>query len=121
MEQTSSGAAAAVSGQLAEPPTAEQVRAAAEALALLAEPTRLQLLWILSTGEHDVSTLATRVGASATSVSQHLAKLRLAGLVQARREGRRHLYTARGAHVRRVVLEALYFADHQLGGHPIHD
>lgn len=121
MEQISFGAAEVDSGHLAEPPTTEQVRAAAEALALLAEPTRLQLLWILTTGEHDVSTLATTVGASATSVSQHLAKLRLAGLVQTRREGRRHLYTARGAHVRRVVLEALYFADHQLGGHSVHD
>lgn len=121
MKQLSSRSARGESDHAAEAPTAEQVRAAAEALALLAEPTRLRLLWVLTTGEHDVSTLTATVGASATSVSQHLAKLRLAGLVNARREGRRHLYTARGAHVRRVVQEALYFADHHLGGHPMHD
>lgn len=118
MEQTSSGAEI---DRMSDPPTADQLRAAAEALALLGEPTRLQLLWILTTGEQDVSTVATTVGASVTSVSQHLAKLRLAGLVEARREGRRHLYVARGAHVRRLVLEALYFADHQVSGHPVHD
>lgn len=121
MKQTSSPAVRGEWDHAAEAPTAEQVRAAAEALALLAEPTRLRLLWVLTTGEHDVSSLAATVEASATSVSQHLAKLRLAGLVKARREGRRQLYTAQGAHVRRLVQEALHFADHHLGGHPMHD
>lgn len=88
---------------------------------MLADPTRLRLLWLLSDGEHDVGTLATAVGAARPAVSQHLGKLLLAGLVSSRREGRRVLYHARGGHVRRLVTEALYAADHHLTGADEHD
>ncbi|WP_280854099.1 metalloregulator ArsR/SmtB family transcription factor [Streptomyces sp. SAI-041] len=36
--------------------------------------------------------LADRVGGALPAVSQHLAKLKLAGLVRSRREGRRQVY-----------------------------
>ena len=91
------------------------------ALRMLADPTRLRLLWLLRDGEHDVGTLAAAVGAARPAVSQHLAKLVLAGLVTSRPEGRRRLYRARGAHVRRMVVEALQAADHQVSGVPEHD
>ncbi len=102
-------------------PSPAQVDAAVSAFALLADPTRLRLLWLLSAGELDVGTLATSVGATASATSQHLAKLRLAGLVSVRRDGRRHLYLARGGHVRNLIAEALYQADHQVSGHPDHE
>ncbi|MEU5908426.1 hypothetical protein ABZ780_29130 [Micromonospora sp. NPDC047467] len=54
-------------------------------------------------------------------MSQHLGKLRLAGLVTVRREGRRALYTARGGHVRRLVTEVLQAASHRVQGIPEHD
>jgi hypothetical protein len=66
-----------------QPVEAERLLVAAEVLGLLADPTRLQLL-LLATGEQDVTTLAGQVTASRSSVSQHLGRLRLAGLVQAR-------------------------------------
>ena len=88
---------------------------------MAAEPSRLRILWALSDGELDVATLASIAGISATATSQHLAKLRLAGLVVARRDGRRVLYSARGAHVRRLIAEALFQADHQVSGAPIHE
>ena len=88
---------------------------------MAAEPSRLRILWALSDGELDVATLASIAGISATATSQHLAKLRLAGLVVARRDGRRVLYSARGAHVRRLITEALFHADHQVNGAPIHE
>ncbi len=103
-------------------PSDRQVAAAVTAFTLLAEPTRLRILWALSDGaEHDVTTLAGLAGVPATVASQHLSKLRLAGLVTARRTGRHVHYTARGGHVRRLLAEALFHADHALTGEPEHD
>jgi DNA-binding transcriptional ArsR family regulator len=111
--------AGASDGQLLPPGT--QVEAAVSALRMLGDPTRLRLLWLLRDGEHDVTSLAATVGAARPAVSQHLAKLVLAGLVAARPDGRRRLYRARGAHVRRMVVEALHAADHHVTGAPDHD
>ena len=102
-------------------PDPEQVDIAVTALRMLADGTRLRLMWLLREGEYDVSSLADLVGAARPSVSQHLAKLLLAGLVTSRRDGRRALYTARGGHVRRLVTEALHAADHYVSGEPDHD
>jgi DNA-binding transcriptional ArsR family regulator len=101
-------------------PDAERVDAAVEAFRMLAEPTRLRLMWLLGDGERDVTDLATAIGAARPAVSQHLAKLRLAGLVVARRDGRRAVYGVRGGHVRRLLAEALGVADHQVTGVPDH-
>jgi DNA-binding transcriptional ArsR family regulator len=102
-------------------PPGEQVEAAATALRMLADPTRLRIMWLLRESELDVTALTGHLGAARPAVSQHLAKLRLAGLVTVRREGRRALYTARGGHVRRLVTEVLSAAEHHLTGAPDHD
>jgi DNA-binding transcriptional ArsR family regulator len=102
-------------------PSAEQYALAAEAFALLADRTRLQLLHTLGEGEADVGTLTERCGAARPAVSQHLAKLRLAGLVTVRKEGRRMVYGLADGHLRRVVDEALNLADHRLSGERPHD
>ena len=86
----------------------EAVEAAAATLRLLADPTRLRIVWALLHGEHSVNDLAEHVGAQAAAVSQHLAKLRLSGLVRARREGNRIFYAARDEHIRRLAAEALF-------------
>src|SRR5690242_10448214 len=102
--------------------TRDQVEAAVGSFALLADPTRLRVLWALRDGaEHDVTTLSGLAGASPTATSQRLAKLRLGGLVATRRDGRRVLYRARGGHVRRLLVEALSHAGHQVRGDPEHD
>lgn len=88
---------------------------------MLADATRLRMLWLLCGDEYDVTTLAGEVGVARPAVSQHLAKLRLTGLVSMRREGRRVLYRARGGHVRRLLLEAINAADHHITGQPDHD
>jgi len=97
------------------------VAAAVEVLGMLAEATRLELMWELLGGERDVAGLTAAVSASRSSVSQHLGRLRLAGLVQVRREGRRMIYRARGGHVRALVAEALFHADHDVTGADVHD
>ncbi|MEU5533361.1 metalloregulator ArsR/SmtB family transcription factor [Streptomyces sp. NPDC020362] len=75
-----------------EDPSADVLAAAAAAFGLLASSSRLHLMWALSQGESDVTHLADRVGGALPAVSQHLAKLKLAGLVRSRREGRRQVY-----------------------------
>ncbi|WP_327582691.1 metalloregulator ArsR/SmtB family transcription factor [Nonomuraea sp. NBC_00507] len=104
-----------------EQPTPAQVNAAVDAFRMLSDATRLRLMWLLSSGERDVNSLAQSIGAPRPSVSQHLAKLRLAGLVDTRRDGRRVLYRARDSHVRALIAEALFHADHEVSGLPRHD
>ncbi|MGW7454612.1 ArsR/SmtB family transcription factor [Streptomyces sp. NPDC054787] len=99
----------------------DRLDAAASVLALLADRTRLALMERLGRGEADVTTLTASCGAARPSVSQHLAKLRLAGLVTARKDGRRVVYALSHGHLRRLVDEALNVADHQLGSLPPHD
>ncbi|WP_035844524.1 ArsR/SmtB family transcription factor [Kitasatospora azatica] len=99
----------------------ERLEVAAAVLALLADRTRLALLQRLGAGEADVTTLTEACGAARPSVSQHLAKLRLAGLVATRKDGRRVVYSLRHGHLRRLVDEALSVADHQIGALPPHD
>ncbi len=73
-------------------PSAEVLAEAAAAFALLSSPPRLHIVWALTQSECDVTGLAERVGGALPAVSQHLAKLKLAGLVRSRREGRRVIY-----------------------------
>lgn len=104
-----------------EPADRARVTVAVEVLALLADRTRLTLLRRLCDGEADVSTLTRECEATRTSVSQHLARLRLAGLVTTRKDGRRVVYALRHGHLRRLVHEALSVADHQIGHLSPHD
>ncbi|MQA01281.1 MAG: metalloregulator ArsR/SmtB family transcription factor [Streptosporangiales bacterium] len=93
-------------------PNEEQVDLAAESFRLLADPTRMKILWALLQGESSVACLADLVGAAPTAVSQHLAKLRLAGLVRGRREGTFVYYSAADVHVQQLLEQALFHADH---------
>ena len=97
------------------------VDAAAAAFRLLGDRTRLRLMWVLGDTEQDVTSLTEAVGAARPAVSQHLAKLRLAGLVDARKVGQRVLYQARDSHVRNLIAEALSHAEHQTTDIPGHD
>lgn len=70
----------------------ELLQAAAGRFGLLASTMRLHIVWVLAHGDMDVGGLADAVGGTLQAVSQHLAKLKLAGLVRSRREGRRQVY-----------------------------
>jgi DNA-binding transcriptional ArsR family regulator len=96
------------------------VEAATTLLTMLSDATRLRLAARLLDGELDVTSLTEAVGAARPAVSQHLGKLRLAGVVRVRREGRRQLYRLADAHVQRLVIEALYTAEHRLSDRPAH-
>ena len=64
----------------------------AEILKTLASPRRLNILHELARGPMEVGRLAEAIGASQPSVSQHLAVLRTAGIVEAERDGREVRY-----------------------------
>ncbi len=74
---------------------------------MLAATARLQIIWLLCDGERDVGTLAGEVGQSVAAVSQHLAKLKLAGIVRSRKEGRRHVYLVADTDVSEIVQIAV--------------
>lgn len=94
-------------------PASEYVDVAVEGLRMLADPTRLRLLWLLCGDEYDVSTLAQRLGVTRPAVSQHLTKLRLAGLVTQRRAGRHVLSRARDHHVGELLDVLVHDAGHR--------
>jgi DNA-binding transcriptional ArsR family regulator len=100
---------------------AAQVAAAVQSFALLADPTRVRMLWALRNAELDVATLAGVAGCRPTVASQHLSKLRFAGLVEGTRDGQRVVYRLCGAHVRGLLVEALFQAEHHVTGIPLHD
>lgn len=102
-------------------PGPELLDAAASTLRMLAEPTRLHLLWQLSNGPKTVSELTIAAGVPRTVASQHLAKLRHGGLVDTRKEGRNVIYSLRDGHLVRLIRETINHADHQMTGEPTHD
>ena len=91
-----------------------------EVFRMLADATRVQLLWALVDAERSVNDLAEWVGKPAPSVSQHLAKLRMAKLVRTRREGTQVFYRLENDHVRQLVTDAVFNAEHAAGGIPAH-
>jgi DNA-binding transcriptional ArsR family regulator len=111
----------ATASDLQEPLMSDDViQAATVTLGMLADGTRLRLMAALVDAESDVTALTRLVGAARPAVSQHLGKLRLAGLVRARRDGRRSVYAVTDPHVRRLVVEALRMAEHRVSDRPAH-
>jgi DNA-binding transcriptional ArsR family regulator len=98
----------------------DQVDLAVEVFRMLADATRVQILWALIDGELSVSDLAERTGKAPASVSQHLAKLRMARLVRPRREGTTIFYRLDNDHVARLITDAIYNAEHAGPGIPGH-
>jgi DNA-binding transcriptional ArsR family regulator len=98
----------------------DQVDLVVEVFRMLADATRVQILWALVRREMSVGDLAGHVGKPAPSVSQHLAKLRMARLVRTRREGTTIFYRLDNDHVRQLVTDAVFNAEHAGPGVPGH-
>lgn len=98
----------------------DQVGLVVEVFRMLADGTRVRLLWALVDRELSVTELADHVGKPAPSVSQHLAKLRMARLVRTRREATTIFYSLENEHVRQLVTDAVFNAEHAGPGVPGH-
>ena len=98
----------------------EQAELAVEVFRMLSDATRVRLLWAVIDEELAVNDLAERLGKPAPSVSQHLAKLRMARLVRTRREGNQVFYRVENEHVAQLVRDAVYNAEHAGPELPLH-
>lgn len=98
----------------------DYVELAAEVFSLLSDPTRIRIVLALEAGELSVNELAEQVGKAPAAVSQHLAKLRWAKVVQTRQEGTRVFYSLIDEHARELVHQALYQAEHVVDFWPRH-
>ncbi len=86
----------------------DRVRRASEHFALLAGETRLKILALLQyAGELCVCDLATVLNMTPAAVSQHLSRLRIGGLVRARRDGMTTYYGCTGVSDRIPCVPAL--------------
>ena len=63
-----------------------------EVMKILASPRRLEILHLLADEPKEVGRLADEMGISQPNVSQHLAVMRAAGIVEAERDGREVRY-----------------------------
>lgn len=102
-------------------PGPQLLETAAVTLRMLAEPTRLHLLWQLAEGPKTVTELTATAGVPRTVASQHLAKLRHSGLVDTRKNGRHVIYSLHDGHLVRLIRETINHADHRITGEPTHD
>lgn len=98
----------------------DQVGLVVEVFQMLADPTRVQLLWALVSCEISVNDLAAHVGKPAASVSQHLGKFRMARLVRTRREGTAIFYSLGNDHIGQLVSDAVFNTEHAGQGVPGH-
>jgi DNA-binding transcriptional ArsR family regulator len=83
---------------------------ASELMKLLSHPHRLMILCELNQGECSVGDLGERIGINQSPLSQHLARMRHEGVVEARREAQTVYYSLAGEEVAAVIslLYSLY-------------
>ena len=87
---------------------------------MLADATRVRIILALRDEEQSVNHLAELLDKTPASVSQHLAKLRLARIVSTRQDGTRVYYRLADEHANQLVTTAIFQAEHSLGGSPRH-
>ena len=85
----------------------EKAKRAADFLKALAHESRLMILCILSQGEKSVSELERMLDLRQPTVSQQLARLRLDGLVEKRRDGK-VIYYSLASDEARTIVGAVY-------------
>lgn len=101
-------------------PPDDHVALAVETLRMVADHTRIRILWALTDREMSVNELAAQVDKSASAVSQHLAKLRMSRMVTTRRDGTTIYYRLENEHIRQLVTDAIHNAEHASPGTPRH-
>jgi ArsR family transcriptional regulator len=89
--------------QLVRSVSPEVLQRAAEIIKLLGHPDRLKIVEVLESGEATVSEIQHKLALGQAIVSQHLAKLRGASVVSARREGVRVYYSLVEAKVPHIL------------------
>lgn len=73
-------------------PEAAAFARVSDTFALISDPTRLKILWLLCHCEECVNNIAAAVNMSSPAVSHHLRLLKQAGLIESRRDGKEMFY-----------------------------
>jgi DNA-binding transcriptional ArsR family regulator len=83
---------------------------AAETLKALAHETRLLAVCFIGEGEKSVQEMEEFLGTTQSNVSQHLARLKAAGILQSRKQGKQVFYSAASPEIFRLVdtLQRIY-------------
>ena len=81
----------------------ERVRHASRLLRSLASEHRFLILCLLLDGEKSVRDLMALTGLRQSTLSQHLSRLRMEGLIKPRREAQRMFYSLSGHESHRVL------------------
>lgn len=81
-----------------------------DALQIVAEPRRRQILAMVWDNELPVSAIASGFDVSMAAISQHLSVLKEAGMVKVRKDGNRRLYSADHASLEpfKPILETMW-------------
>ena len=88
--------------------TPRQLTRAAEIFKALSHPARLKIaLGLAVKTECNVSTMAGKLGLAQPSVSQHLATLKNAGIIESRRSGTTICYRISGCEITATIIGAL--------------
>jgi DNA-binding transcriptional ArsR family regulator len=106
MPAPSSKSSVSAKGSKATPRPSAEIRRVADLLKQVSDPTRLQVLMLLSEKERNVSELCSDLGTqSQPAVSHHLALLRHGRLIEPRRSGKHNFYglTEAGRELSQVV------------------
>jgi DNA-binding transcriptional ArsR family regulator len=87
----------------------KQAQRAAMLLKQVSDPTRLQVILMLSEGEKHVGALSEVLNQSQPAVSHHLALLRHGGIIAPRRQGKNNFYglTEAGEELAKIVKDLI--------------
>ncbi len=87
----------------------KQAQRASMLLKHVSDPTRLQVVLMLSEGERHVGALSEQLSQSQPAVSHHLALLRHGGIIVPRRQGKNNFYglTDTGVELAKVVKDLI--------------
>jgi DNA-binding transcriptional ArsR family regulator len=102
-------------------PEGEYVELAVEVFQMLADATRVRIVLALRDVEElSVNQLAELVNKAPATVSQHLAKLRMARMVTTRHDGTKIFYRLTDEHASQLVADAIFQAEHTVSDEPDH-
>lgn len=86
----------------------QTVKELCQVFKLLADETRLRILChLVREAELNVTELCERLQQSQPAVSHHLALMRVAGIIKARRSGKHNFYSVRQQHFHELIMELL--------------
>ena len=96
-------------------PESDTLKALADFFSIMGDSTRCRIICALSIGEMCVCDIANVLSMTKSSISHQLSKMREAGVVKCRREGKTVLYSLDDGHVEEIFSLTLTHISHKKG------